>query len=458
MLSETFQPSLSDSDASTENNVNHFLTIIIFCSEKVFDWLNLDDLVALSTTCKQLKHMTADYVQQKYPMKQIRIHHDERKSRAGFLPRNKSVQRFAPNFRNIIIKSKDELLTVSKQNKQLDSIFFWHSEFSLIENQLIAQVVSNVKTISLLNVTLEGGLFENILRHCTRLKHLVIQHNFREYITNKFQECMNVDEQMKWQFNSYCPTLEHFCWYGLSLPTNLDTFIERNPSIRSLQTGNFVFNDTIELFKRANISVDDLYLGLVSFDSDDLTESIRDLNLLYARQKFKNLMLKFNVGSNLDEEKWSQMKYLTGICCSVPEIKSSLAIESTHLKLLILKNRHLSPSRAVSLSQKLVNLETLYLRINSIEQIVPFIQNSVNLKEIYVYKMYGSSASIQVSALNAIRRKLNGACKLSIYLPDDAYVQMKWENYTVDCSFIEIIRNDSHVSNCPFVINCIRYD
>lgn len=39
------------------------LSIIIFCFENVFDWLSLEDLAALKTTCRQLYQMTGEFFQ-----------------------------------------------------------------------------------------------------------------------------------------------------------------------------------------------------------------------------------------------------------------------------------------------------------------------------------------------------------------------------------------------------------
>lgn len=63
---------------------------------------------------------------------------------------------------------------------------------------------------------------------------------------------------------------------------------------------------------------------------------------------------------------------------------------------------------------------------------------------------------IQVASLNKDRMKLEGACKVEVYLPDHTYVQLKWMSTEMKCSLIEIKRAESHIPNHPFVVNTIR--
>lgn len=186
------------------------------------------------------------------------------------------------------------------------------------------------------------------------MKHLLIKH--------KLSECKMDGIENNWQLQT-CPSLEHLNWDGLKLPQNLESFFRVNPTLRSFQTGTFIFNETIQLLLKSDIKLDELYLILanVMIRVDDImAQYISNLNTLYERKQFKCLMIHFVSSYNtLKNPRWSQLKYLNGICCEVPENESTEAIESLNLKLLILGNKRtlLSSDKAESLSKKLVNLE-----------------------------------------------------------------------------------------------------
>lgn len=437
--------------AIKDDRDNDLLDVIIFCFENVFDWLSLDDLAALSATCKQLQQMTGEFFQREYRMRFARITGDDQRIR--YLPQKKFVQRFGINSRCVIIEPNVERLRymATDHNQQLDMIAFWHGEITKKETNMIATVVKSVKIVEFLNAKFDGEFYDIVLKYCKNMKHLLIKH--------KLTECMVYGVTNQWQLQKYA-TLEHLCWDGFKLPDNLEIFFRQNPNVRSLQTGNFIFSETLVLLLETGISLNDLYLELTNFliPDDLLDQYVSSLNTLYERKQFKNLMMRFTTLSALDNPQWARLQYLNGICCEIPDQESTEAIESLHLKLLILGNKRtlISLSKAESLSKKLSNLEELYLRINSIDQIAPFICNSVKLHEIYVYKVDKALETIQVSSLDEQRMHLQGACKVKVYLPDHAYVQMKWTSKQMHGKLIEIKRTESHAPKHPFVINILR--
>lgn len=50
---------------------NYFTTLVDDCVYEILNWLNLDDLCAISRTCKKLRRLSAHEFQRKYPDKQI---------------------------------------------------------------------------------------------------------------------------------------------------------------------------------------------------------------------------------------------------------------------------------------------------------------------------------------------------------------------------------------------------
>lgn len=436
---------------------NDLLSVIVFCYENLFDWLTIEDLAALNNTCKQLQRLTSDYYKRKYNG-MVRVINDKYEE-IRYLPSAKHVQRFGPDHRNIIIEPTSynlKYLETSHCN-QLDTIVFWHGKFSERDIEIIPKVVEKTKIIKYLNSKFDGEFYESVLKYCKNMKYLVIKH--------KLTECLLNGEKDKWQLQSY-PSLEHFYWDGLKLPNNLETFFQNNPNIRSFQIGNFVFNDTLELLMRTDLRLDELYLEIFNFNMiEHLYEFISMMNTLYERKVFKGLMINFQKLPNSDTIEWSRLTFLNGIFCEMNSDFEKNIIEIINPRLLILKTTRISVFRDMKelmrrrmeeLSIKLTNLNELYVGINSIDQIIPFLKNSRNLQKIYVYKLDKNVGFTQLSSLNDERLKLKDAKKVEIFLPDNKYVQLKLISKKINFSMIKIQRIESHNVNHPFVYNTLQ--
>lgn len=427
---------------------NDLLSVLVFCFETLFEWLTIEDLAALNVTCKQLQRMTTEFFKRQYNGIARIVGNGE----IRYLPRTKCVQRFGSNYRNVIIEPSLERLNymVTNHIEQVDSIAFWHGKISEAEVKIISKVVEKSKIIEFLNGHFDGEFYESVLKYCKNMKHLVLKH--------KLTECSKHGNTNQWQLQTY-PSLQHFYYDGLKLPNDLESLFRQNPNLRSFQCGNFTINTTLDLLLSTDICLDELYLELFNFyNTEETSQHFTSINTLYERKQLKNIMISFRGKAHLNDSDWTRLKYLNGIYCEIAEDESTDAIELLNLKLLFLgpKKTILSSTKAEALSRKLTNLEELYLRISSIDQIIPFINNSPKLQTIYVYKVDKELKSIQVSSLNEQRMKLAGANKVEVFLPDHAYIQMKWNSKMINCSLIDVKRAETHVLKHPFAINALR--
>lgn len=443
---------------------NNLVTVIIYRTDDVFDWLSLADLAALNLTCKKLRELTNDYFLRKYPMKFMKCAQLYDTKEVTFRSKEKSVHHFWPNIRSLVLMpSTTSLQFLNAQlNKNLVSISFYDGEISANQPQTIAHLVKNADIIEIQYGRLDAEFYESLLKYCVHMKQLVIKYGF--------SECENEGIEYQWLLKTY-PTLQYFHWSLSELPPHLEIFFQQNPSIRSFYSGVYPAMSTIEFFETTGICIDELHLELIlelhEFEPEGMATIRSNLNTLYRRQQFQMLMLQFIFCSQLLDNEWAKLEYLNGAYVDFPNQPGATKALSSlvHLKVLILGiNTKLASAKANKLAIKLVNLEEIYVQTSTIHAITPFLRNATKLRKIYVYrlslqgKFNTKGSKNHISSLNRERMLLENPCKTTVYLPDEAYVRVKWESNTLNHSLIEIKRAESHTSLHPFAMTMLRRD
>lgn len=443
---------------------NTFISIVIQCMDNIFDWLSLRDLAALNLTCKHLQQLTADYFHRKYQMKTMKVGQSYGTNDMHFRCYDKFMQMFKENVRNLVVLPSTECLQYlqSNHNKDIVSLAFYDGEILDDATAALAELVERVEIIEFQYGAFSGEFYECALKHCKQMKQLVIK--------NGFSECENWGIENQWLLKKY-PTLEHFHWSAGPLPEHLETFFHRNPNVRSFDGSIYPTMSTIQFLLDTSIKIEELHLKLIlelhEVEFEGIAIVRENLNRLYERKQIQRLMLQFVFCNQLCDPQWQQMEYLNGVYCDFshrPNSTKALS-ELIHLKMLILGiNTVVSRSKASFLAKHLINLEEIYIQIDIIHAIIPFLRLSPKLYRIYVYKMglnHGFNGNIKknhLSMINKERTKLNGACKTTVYLPDEAYVQIKCKSNVLNYSLIEVKRSDSFVVKHPFAMTMLRRD
>lgn len=450
----------------TDKVENEFLSTIVNCSDDLFDWLSLKELAALNSTCKILQELTSNYVQRKYPMKCMKIIDGHDNNDVVYRSKDETMQAFAKNVRNLVVFpcSTTFQYLYSQHNKQIVSLAFYDGRMMEDDMIYMEPLLENAEIIEIQYGSIGGEFYDTVLKYCHRMKQLVIKYGF--------DECEKSGQPNQWVLKTY-PTLEHFHWSTSRLPDDLEILFQRNPNIRSFSAGVYTAMNVLQFLLRTAIAIDELHLEMIlelhDYEEKGMTMLQTSLNELYERGQFKELMLEFIFCRQLLDNEWSKLPYLTGAHIDFqyqPGASKALSM-LTHLKLLVLGiNTILSPAKANTLSKNLTDLEQIYVQIDSVYAIIPFARSAVKLHKFYVYRM-GHESGFQtkkikqrfIHLLNEHRRKLTGACKLIIYLPDQAYVQVKCQSKDrLNQSHIEIKRSESHVVTHPFAATKIRKD
>lgn len=98
------------------------------------------------------------------------------------------------------------------------------------------------------------------------------------------------------------------------------------------------------------------------------------------------------------------------------------------------------------LANGLLNLERVMVCKTTFNDILPFIRHSTKLYRIILKDAHFSENIFKVSTMNNERAKLKNARKVTIYVPDDLFVAIKWAatNGDTNLKLVEIKRCDSY--------------
>lgn len=101
---------------------------------------------------------------------------------------------------------------------------------------------------------------------------------------------------------------------------------------------------------------------------------------------------------------------------------------------------HLSPFDSVSQANSLINLEQLNFNLTSLDTILPFIRHSKRLKTTRIGHVVPNKI-LDLFTLNLERKKLVDACKVVIYVSENAYLLVKWKLDNLNLDLVVIRRS-----------------
>lgn len=456
---------IKEDDAKFQKLDNTLLSVVNHCGDGFFDWLTLNELAALNLTCRRLEQLTIDYFQRKYPMKTMKVGQIMKTADIHYRCNDESMQVFKQNVRNLVILPTTESLHYLRLNhsKDIVSIAFYDGEIADNAIDDVAELVKNAEIIEIQYGSIHGEFYDSLLKFCKCIKQLIIKYGFNE--------CENSGIENQWLLKTY-PTLEHFHWSRCTLlDRHLDTFFRLNPQIQSFNGSVYTTMSTILFLIQTGICINELHLEIILELHEENEEGVKivqtHLDRLYKKKQIKSLMLQYSFCSHFLDPGWAQLEYLHGVYFDFPyQAGSTKALSKlVNLKLLVLGiNTTLSRAKANILANHLVDLKEIYIQISSIHAISPFLRKSIKLQKIYVYGIglakcfSGKFKKNHMSLVNEERMNLPDACKITIFLPDQVYVQMKWKSHELNYSLIEIKRSESHILRHPFAATILHRD
>lgn len=226
----------------------------------------------------------------------------------------------------------------------------------------------------------------------------------------------------------------------MGMPETIKTFLRANPHVKKLAIDSYAFLNTIQY---NGLNLDELRLNFPWIYEDTICNKLIALNQNGHEKQFEARIYLFNQQTMESVEK---IRCLTSLQMSGYIEFSNLSNMSCfrNLKKLVIFNWKWLSSHAENLYPSLNNLEELYLHGNSILDVMPLARRLPNLRIIGIIgESKASTESHQifnVKALNDERKRLENACKLIIYLNDEAYRQIRWTSIDLFQKMVEVRR------------------
>lgn len=389
------------------------------CFEHVFEFLSLKELLVFRRTCKRIKMVVDYYVGWKYSKLSY-----ERLS--WFKPRSEYISQWCKHL-NI-------------------STWKWYDR----DTEYITNILNQLETLRLNYIDTSGDLYKVLLKYCPRLKHLTLQ-------MAKISKA-NIHNGNEWLHHQY-PSLEHFeietdSLHEESYQSTIDllNFFKRNPNIRIFSANSKFLLLNRHLLLESNITFDRLSivlnhdLNVIRNLTDDLFEhkfyKQLHLHLRYSYSGIREHVHHLSAFHNLEKLVLPSMPGdfpLTKID-SITELVIVCPLSHNHQQLV---------------ATNLINLRFIQLGCANLQDITLFVRHAPELRQIKIRILIRNShnefnlSTSKWIALNEERKKLDRACKITIFIPENEFLKMKWTAKT-NFSLIEFKRFESCVKNHVF--------
>lgn len=439
------------------------------CLEKIFDYLSLKDLASLSETCTDMQQYTGDFFQMNYAANQndctrsgistVYVGRDITTKRKSHI-KISSLNRFMRNFSCALIGLHFHYIKWHyKEFESIQHIYIQNSvlNFHKYFNVTMSHMLKNVEVVQLRNCTTDTNLYDFVLVLCKHMKRLHLQDAQLWIPKNSMdQQPLGIEPPQHaaeissvsypWLLNVYS-TLEHLELmprYVFEID-ELCEFFQLNPNVRIFSTSTQCLWANQRKLLRSDLHLDVLEIKFYySNESHPNIESICNLlKQLNNRGFYKKLHFYFHDHKNVtDFQHVFSLDALEKLYVDRFDRSYNFAHLSDLKELAIV--RDFTPADMEYLAKHLKNLERLDLVRNAtFEHILPFIRNSVNLRKIRLGTDVGH---LKLGMFNDQRTKLINARGITIYVPDNIYLTMKWNyNYgETDFSAIKIRRTTSY--------------
>lgn len=409
--------------------------------------MSLKDLIAVGQTCKRLNQVAGYIFKQDYPATKVRLNRRR-------IEINDSVVHFKFNryVRELTMPSNARLndfqYISSNQFYSLKSIVLEDADISPETSECIIQILGKIESLKLSYCRYDGDFYEHFLKHCVNLKHLQIialhERNSIVGLGNGWlrQQFLKLEHlELILHHRTEVSTLE------------LSMFFRKNPNIQRLTLDDntfwlhrFILLDSLRL--------DILQIEIYSFDIMENDRFYGFIISLYAQKCYQRLQIscyryiilgvfarmaslpaleRFKLGFELDIEVLALLSVLT------------------NLKEVTVNGCYIRNEEAFGALKELTNLEQIHFDFVTVTHIYWLICHLKSLKVIKteylmcevesgynnVHELRGLPACIRE------RTKLSGARKIKWYVPEEVYLNTKWELNETNFGLVAIKRFSS---------------
>lgn len=418
----------------------------IDCIYEIFDYLGLDDIIAIGATCKCMQHVAGLFIREKFAAKRKTFAHGD--IYMDWTPR--WINLFSGYLDSVYIYGNSRSAyrhLGSNDMPNVREIRLSHIDLTDYEIGCVQKCLNDIEIIEMDLCTMKMEFYENILQFCWKLKSLSVSRSSYD-----LDGGIIIGPDNNWLLRSY-PMLQHIELTNLyELRHNeLKEFLQQNPGLRSLS----IDAKSLMLNQHQILAADGKLEKLAvdfhphAIDAEIEVTAIVPMfyKLLFELQKREffaelHLYVKF-----IDHENCMQKLY------SLPSLTMLGGyIDRIENPLMRVKELDISLGSDIldieMLPDKLPNLERIHFAEANADHILPFIRLSPRLKQVKIGDLKDGThlmdGALDLEALNRARRVLPKARKISIYVNEAVFLATKWaRKSTMYFDFVELRRGES---------------
>lgn len=404
--------------------LDYFTTLNDDCIFEILERLSLDDLGALSRTCKKLHQMSEHHFQRRYPhlkSKRIYIVSNRFNDVLCFHEKDRYVKYFSRHIENVVInlphrKLTDHLLQFMDVycSKDIKKMKFISGSWAKSFKRGINEWLGRVETLFIDNHTYNDVCLDDALK-LPLVKKL------------KFYDLYNKKLPL---FD--CPNLEVFdCCIATRSPgimNDLKVFFERCPKLKRFTCRLDPRTDRLKQLLEIVIPtrIEELFIEFFGFCGKiDFKTAKNELRMLDQREHFKRLEIKIDAMEMKNSSELTSLKSFTGFYFAnwKQSVHVNRYIEDCNsfrnLTILLMRG-YVSETFSTNLAKNLPNLKIMSKsgkQSNDVQRtIMPFARFARKLNSMIVHEEEIEPEVLDINSLNAERSKLDDAEKLVIYL------------------------------------------
>lgn len=418
-----------------------FVKVTVDCWEKIFDYLSLEDIIAMSGTCQRMRQIGGHYFRENFhgaiceiegsyfPHFRSNCYSIVHVSRNDFL-------RFIDTVR--IYDGLERLQDYSSGNLLGSVTTLRLREIDLRECELhrFSNILNNVETIEIF----DGVFDENstmpcqFLDLCPKLKCLRIQ--MIDFRANTTENTV---------FERTYPMLTDFqCLNSRGTTPPLTAFLERNSSIKNLR---IACDDLRKIsFNTSTIRLDCLSVDMIHAGIQP-TEFRNRISALLTNGNIKTLRLAEGEYIFDPDYNYSLEMFINELAwCSALEVLYAYQFSANIRHLTGLKELHIGhvidDINFEAVAKNLPKLERLWIQC-TVDQFLPFLRHTKSLKMAILDDFRSREKPLNLCNLNEARKMSGTKRKVKIGVLETVYLPTKWKANTLDYDFVEITRSET---------------
>lgn len=483
-------------DVDSKKQSTEFLSLNDFCCLEIFKYLPLNDVCALSQTCRRLHALGTNHFTHNYKSK-VLVYIDRIRGSLHTFPDTKDAKYakcFAEQIQNVTllkhfstIQAMEKLSQIyqcgndeqSANDSPIKMIRFldWKVAVSKAHCTPIAGILKNVESLTIENTSIGVDLNECLFDFMPKLKQLTVlcfpERRRTDFVPNT--ACLQQP----------CSSLEYFAWHVAPDQWRVDEqfpakeikqFLTLSSGVKFISL-RLDSKEQLKAMMASDIPVNELFFVMSNCEDADITGIIDDLKTVCESRKLEPTQLHLQINGHSFEEKPGQLEllapYIVGLYFQSFVLKCFETVFPKLIKLKVLQAIEYVPD--IELVRLLPNLEEIY--IPCLARPFSYYEDGIRtlatglpkLKKLFLNHYLHPSLSNMLNygsdffdeenfgifdEIDAERKKMSGVRKLKVYLEVEHNlnkVKTEYDTIGIERSQTEAITNPliqpTHLAN-----------